>query len=240
MFTRKRYLFPKKKKPISLKSPFKKKRQLFLRMYEHTYSNQHQPSPLSLPQPSTGNVPSTSQAPGTRGRAKRREPVRSSRTNREPATMKAVTGSKGFHLYFSRSGTIGLNRRNNFSGLRVDGALSGIDGRGVGGLLFAPPSRYTGMQKETKSYSWAPGGDGVPQPMPAWLVGVINASSFGASSPVAAELSNDLSTAPLFASANAGVLSSSSGGRDMTRPSGSKGLRCLRTLGHSCKSSRQC
>jgi hypothetical protein len=37
----------------------------------------------------------------------------------EPATLKAVTGSGGFHFYFSRSGTIGLNRRNNFSGLKV-------------------------------------------------------------------------------------------------------------------------
>jgi hypothetical protein len=41
--------------------------------------------------------------------------------------------------------------------------------------MFAPTSRYMGRQGETKSYLWAPGGDGVPQPMPAWLVGVINA-----------------------------------------------------------------
>jgi hypothetical protein len=45
--------------------------------------------------------------------------------------------------------------------------------------------------------------------MPMWLVDVINACSSGASSPVAAELSDDLSTAPLFASADAGVPSSS-------------------------------
>jgi hypothetical protein len=80
----------------------------------------------------------------------------------EPATLKAVTGSGGFHLYFSRSRTVGLNRRNNFAGLRVDGTPFGIDGRGVGGLLFAPPSRYTGNEGETKTYSWAPRGDGAP------------------------------------------------------------------------------
>jgi hypothetical protein len=45
--------------------------------------------------------------------------------------------------------------------------------------------------------------------MPAWLVGVINACSSGASSPVAAELSDGLSTPPPFASSDAGVPSSS-------------------------------
>jgi hypothetical protein len=127
----------------------------------------------------------------------------------EPATLKVVTGSGGFHLYFSPSGTIGLNRTNNFAWLRVDGALYGVDGRGVGGLLFAPPSQYKGKRGETKSYSWAPGGDGVPQPMPAWLVCVINACSLGASSPVAAQLSDGLSTPQPFANADAGVPSSS-------------------------------
>jgi hypothetical protein len=132
----------------------------------------------------------------------------------EPATLKAVTGSGGFHYYFSRSGTIGLNRTNNFTGLRVDGALYGVDGRGVGGLLFAPPSRYTGTRGEPKSYSWAPGGDGAPQPMPAWLVGVINAGSSGTRSPGAAELSGGLLTPPPFASADAGVPSSPLGSED--------------------------
>jgi hypothetical protein len=132
----------------------------------------------------------------------------------KPATLKVVTGSWGFHLYFSRSGTVGLNRRNNFAGLRVDGALYGVDGRGVGGLLFAPPSQYKGKRGETKSYSWAPGGDGAPQPMPAWLVGVLNACSSGTRSPGAAELSDGLSTPPPFASADAGVPSSPLGSGD--------------------------
>jgi hypothetical protein len=127
----------------------------------------------------------------------------------EPATLKAVTGSRGFHLYFSRSGTVGLNRRNNFAGLRVNGVLYAVDGRAEGGLLFAPPSRYMGRQGETKSYSWAPEGDGVPQLMPAWLVGIINACSSGARSSVAPEPSGGLSTPPPFASADAGLPSSS-------------------------------
>jgi hypothetical protein len=68
----------------------------------------------------------------------------------EPATLKAVTGSGGFHLYFSRSGTVGLNRRNNFAGLKVDGALYGVDGRGVGGLLFAPPLHTRGSEEKAR------------------------------------------------------------------------------------------
>jgi hypothetical protein len=127
----------------------------------------------------------------------------------EPATLKAVTGSGGFHFHFSPSGTVGLNRKNNFAGLVADGALFGIDGRGTGGLLFAPPSRYMGKRGETKSYSWAPGGDGVPQPMPACLVGVINAGSSGAESPIAQGLSGGLSTPQPFANADASVPSSS-------------------------------
>jgi hypothetical protein len=87
----------------------------------------------------------------------------------EPATLKVVTGSGGFHFYFSRSETVGLNRRNNFQGLVVGGSKYGVDGRGTGGLLFAPPSRYMGKQGEMKTYSWAPEGDGIPKPMPASL-----------------------------------------------------------------------
>jgi P4 family phage/plasmid primase-like protien len=150
----------------------------------------------------------------------------------EPATLKAVTGSGGFHFYFSRSGIVGLNRSNNFAGLVVDGvALKGvrvaeldesseksvtygIDGRGVGGLCFAPPSRYMGKQGEKKTYSWAPGGDGVPQPMPTWLVDVINACSFGARLPIAPELSGGLPTPQPFASADGGVRSSPLGSGD--------------------------
>lgn len=179
----------------------------------------------------------------------------------EPATLKAVTGSGGFHFYFSRSGSVGLNRMNNFAGLVVDGvALKGarvaeldesleksvtygIDGRGVDGLCFAPPSRYMGKQGETKTYSWALGGDGVPQPMPAWLVDVINACFFGAKLPVAPELSAGLPTPQPFAIANGGVRSfpKPCQGREMHRPSKpSKGLRFPHTLDCSCLSSRQC
>jgi hypothetical protein len=157
----------------------------------------------------------------------------------EPATLKSVTGSGGFHLYFSRSGTVGLNRRNNFAGLRVDGTLFGIDGRGVGGLLFAPPSSYTETRGETKSYSWAPGGDGVPQPMPAWLVGVINACSSGASSLVAAELSDGLST-PHQLQASMRALRVPPRRREMQPPSGSERLWFPRNSNCSCVSSRQC
>jgi hypothetical protein len=68
----------------------------------------------------------------------------------EPATLKVATGSGGFHFYFSRSETVGSNWRNNFQGLVVGGSKYGVDGRGTGGLLFAPPSRFMGKQGERR------------------------------------------------------------------------------------------
>jgi hypothetical protein len=132
----------------------------------------------------------------------------------EPATLKVATGSGGFHFYFSRSETVGSNRRNNFQGLVVGGSKYRVDGRGTGGLLFAPPARYMGKQGETKTYSWAPEGNGIPKPMPAWLVAVINAGASGAKSPFATELSGSLPMAPPFASADADVHSSPLGSED--------------------------
>jgi hypothetical protein len=157
----------------------------------------------------------------------------------EPATLKVVTGSGGFHIYFSRSETVGLNRRNNFQGLVVGGMPYGVDGRGVDGLLFAPPSRYMGKQGEMKTYSWAPEGDGIPKPMPAWLVAVINAGSSGAKSPFAAELSDGLSTPPSFASADAGAPSSSSASGDAA-PEWVGEASVPAHLGYLYRSSSQC
>ncbi|GAQ87644.1 hypothetical protein KFL_003670050 [Klebsormidium nitens] len=104
----------------------------------------------------------------------------------EPATLKVVTGSGGYHYYFDITATVGLNRTNNFAGLVVEGKDYGIDGRGIGGLCFAPPARYLGQHGESRGYSWAPEGDGIPQAMPSWLVDTINRGSAGAGPSIAA------------------------------------------------------
>jgi hypothetical protein len=70
----------------------------------------------------------------------------------EPNTLRATTISGGFHYYFSFSSTIrdGLQSGKIFVGVDVDGQLYGIDGRGEGGVAFAPPSSL-GVGKE---YRW--------------------------------------------------------------------------------------
>jgi P4 family phage/plasmid primase-like protien len=92
----------------------------------------------------------------------------------EPQTLKVITGSGGFHYYFDVTSTVGLNQSNDFAGLVVDGIKYGVDGRGTGGLLYAPPARYLGKDGESRGYSWARGGDGIPHAMPSWLVDTIN------------------------------------------------------------------
>jgi hypothetical protein len=105
----------------------------------------------------------------------------------EPQTLKVITGSGGFHYYFDMTSTVGANRTTNFAGLVVDGKKYGIDGRGTGGLCYAPPARYLGNHGESLTYSWAPEGGGVPQAMPSWLVETINRGTSGSGSSIASE-----------------------------------------------------
>jgi hypothetical protein len=56
----------------------------------------------------------------------------------EPDTLKVISGRDGLHLYFKRDQTIGLKKLNNFERLTVKNVSYGVDGRGVGGLIFAP------------------------------------------------------------------------------------------------------
>lgn len=77
-----------------------------------------------------------------------------------PHTIEARTGGGGRHVYFAHPGGIIRNRV---------GLVPGIDLRGDGGCMVAPPSIHaSGM-----AYSWLPGQD--PQtaalaPMPSWLL----------------------------------------------------------------------
>jgi hypothetical protein len=77
-----------------------------------------------------------------------------------PSTLEATTGGGGRHLYFAHPGRPLRNR----AGLRP-----GIDLRGDGGLVVAPPSLHPSGQR----YAWAPGhgfGEADPAPLPPCLL----------------------------------------------------------------------
>lgn len=76
-----------------------------------------------------------------------------------PATLEARTGGGGRHLYFAHPGGIVRNRV---------GLAPGLDLRGDGGCVIAPPSVHPSGAR----YAWAAGvgpGDRAPAPMPRWL-----------------------------------------------------------------------
>lgn len=77
-----------------------------------------------------------------------------------PHTVEAHTGGGGRHLYFSHPGGVVRNKV---------GLAPGIDLRGDGGCVVAPPSTHV----SGKSYEWLPGHDpthAVLAPMPGWLL----------------------------------------------------------------------
>lgn len=93
------------------------------------------------------------------------------RHGRLPATVMALTGGGGRHLYFvhPRNGLLLRNRTRL-------GGLSGLDARGDGGYVVAPPSRHaTG-----KRYAWDRSSrpSEIPlAPLPSWLTTLISERS---------------------------------------------------------------
>jgi hypothetical protein len=88
----------------------------------------------------------------------------------EPNTFKATTTpSGGFHYYFLYSSVLkdGLKSGKNFVGVDVDG-------RGEGGIAFAPPSSLG----DGKEYQWnvTPERTNIAT-APAWVIDLINASA---------------------------------------------------------------
>ncbi|UCH47887.1 MAG: bifunctional DNA primase/polymerase [Betaproteobacteria bacterium] len=78
-------------------------------------------------------------------------------------TVEAVTGSGGRHFYFAHPGGVVRNRA---------GLTPGIDLRGDGGCVVAPPS----VHRNGKRYRWKRGhapGESDLSPMPAWLLGMV-------------------------------------------------------------------
>ena len=80
-----------------------------------------------------------------------------------PVTLESITGGGGRHLYFAHPGSEVHNRV---------GILAGIDLRGDGGCIVAPPS----IHPSGKPYRWVkgrgPGQANIAQ-MPDWLLGMI-------------------------------------------------------------------
>jgi hypothetical protein len=73
-----------------------------------------------------------------------------------PETRRAFTGGKGTHYYFQATG---------FS--NKVGLLPGIDYRGAGGYVVAPPSRH----RSGRRYEWDDRGMNIA-PAPDWLLAI--------------------------------------------------------------------
>jgi len=77
-----------------------------------------------------------------------------------PATIEVITGGGGRHLYFSHPGSLIRNRA---------GLAQGIDLRGDGGYIVAPPSIHPNGQL----YAWAPSRspeEATLAPLPHWIL----------------------------------------------------------------------
>lgn len=86
-----------------------------------------------------------------------------------PSTVEAQTGGGGRHLYFAHPG---FELRN-----RVDLA-PGLDLRGDGGVVVAPPS----VHPSGKRYRWLPGhapDEAAVQPLPGWLLAIARGDAPG-------------------------------------------------------------
>jgi len=92
-----------------------------------------------------------------------------------PKTLEAVTGGGGVHLYFDHPGGLVSNRA---------GVAPGIDVRGDGGYIVAPPS----VHPSGRRYRWVEGRSlGIldPAPLPGWLHALIAGTGPGAGHPLA-------------------------------------------------------
>ena len=79
-----------------------------------------------------------------------------------PLSVRSITGGGGFHIYFSRLEHI--KRISN----SVGKLGRGLDVRGDGGFVVAPPS----LHKSGQSYTWCEGQslrEKAPEPLPSWL-----------------------------------------------------------------------
>lgn len=93
-----------------------------------------------------------------------------------PETVSVVTGSGGAHHYFSHAGEI----RNSAGKLGP-----GLDIRGDGGYVVAPPSRH----ENGRTYAWADDPDEVEiAPLPGWLAELLTADGRRAAATVGEQI----------------------------------------------------
>ena len=87
------------------------------------------------------------------------------------------TCSGGIHLYFGfqASVTAGLLKQCNQTKLEVGGEKVDIDTRGEGGFILAPPTTVPGLGQ----YAWIAAriGDVALEPLPPWLMAIVNGAS---------------------------------------------------------------
>lgn len=76
-----------------------------------------------------------------------------SKSQMEPKTVKARTGSGGIHLYFKWTPEVG-KIKSNAKVIQVDGIKQDFDIRNDGGMIIAPPSTYTRLDGSEARYSW--------------------------------------------------------------------------------------
>lgn len=98
----------------------------------------------------------------------------------EPSTLKAKTGSGGFHYLF-RIDSPGLTRKSNFAGLKSGRDCFGIDGRALGGVLFADPACYRDGKGRLCKYEWLNGPPSYKacSELPLWLAKIVNDGAVG-------------------------------------------------------------
>lgn len=82
-------------------------------------------------------------------------------------TIEAITGGGGRHVYFKHPGGTVRNRV---------GLAPGIDLRGDGGMVVAPPSLHPSGRRYAWEMSHHPD-DTAPAPLPAWLLGAASAEA---------------------------------------------------------------
>jgi hypothetical protein len=95
----------------------------------------------------------------------------------EPDTLKAISGNGGCHVYFRLDQSTGLKQTNNFKTLIIDGEFYRIDGRAIGGLIYAPPSAYEGPDGKILHYRWVTAPtmkEDCVRGMAKWLVDCVN------------------------------------------------------------------
>jgi hypothetical protein len=87
-----------------------------------------------------------------------------------PATVKAITG-KGRHLYFRWPGETEVRNR--------EGMLPGIDARGIGGYVLAPPS----VHPSGRRYAWSVDSASEFADAPQWLLELVINNNAGNKAP---------------------------------------------------------